>query len=247
MSLHALVLAAGRGSRMGKATEHQPKCLVEVNGRSLLSYQLEALKQGGCDSVGLVSGYCREQLVDYFDAEFHNADWSSTNMVASLLCASSWLENSTCIVSYSDLFYFDDAIKALSGSDADINVLYDQNWYELWSSRFDNPLDDAETFITNSQGFLTEIGQKTNDVARVQGQYMGLFKLTPTGWKMFVEHANKLFSSRGHNIYITDVLQSIAKQHTDVIKTVPFCGTWGEVDSESDRDFYNKRELKPLV
>lgn len=242
MNMNAIVLAAGRGSRMGEMTANRPKCLVEVNDKTLLSYQLEALHQGGCDLVGFVSGYRREQLADYFHIEFHNSMWSSTNMVASLFCAEAWLNASTCIVSYSDLFYFSDAVEVLAQAEEDICVLYDQNWYELWAARFENPLDDAETFMINEHGFLTEIGQKASDLSKIQGQYMGLFKLSPSGWNIFSNHARTLFEQKGQNIYITDVLHLIAKQNSSSIKAMPFSGNWGEVDSESDLLFYNDRE-----
>lgn len=239
MTIKGLVLAAGRGSRMGRTTQHQPKCLVEVNGRSLLSYQIDALKKGGCETVGVVSGYCREQINDFFDFEFHNIAWSTTNMVKSLLCADNVLKHSTCIVSYSDLFYFEDAISALVKSESDICVLYDENWYDLWSARFENPLDDAESFIIDSNQILQDIGQKTTNLSEVQGQYMGIFKLTTRGWNLFVKHAEMLFERDGVNIYITDVLQSIAKSGDCDINAVPFSGKWGEIDSESDLEYYN--------
>ena len=49
----AVLLAAGEGSRMG----HMPKCLIQINGQSLLQRQLLALSEAGVDEVVLVTGY----------------------------------------------------------------------------------------------------------------------------------------------------------------------------------------------
>ena len=50
----ALILAAGRGSRMKEGTAEKPKCLNKIAGRPLLNWQLDALKAAGVDKVGLV-------------------------------------------------------------------------------------------------------------------------------------------------------------------------------------------------
>lgn len=57
--MHALILAAGSGSRLAEAT---PKCLVEVGGRPLLSHQLDAVRSAGAERVTVVAGHCHEQV-----------------------------------------------------------------------------------------------------------------------------------------------------------------------------------------
>ena len=52
--MKAIILAAGRGKRLGALTDDRPKCLVSLQGQPLLSYQVRALRQGGCDEIGLV-------------------------------------------------------------------------------------------------------------------------------------------------------------------------------------------------
>lgn len=57
--MRALILAAGRGSRLATAT---PKCLVEVGGRPLLLHQLDALRRAGVDDVTVVVGHRHERV-----------------------------------------------------------------------------------------------------------------------------------------------------------------------------------------
>ena len=54
--------------------------------------------------------------------------------------------NNDLIISYSDIFYSKLAIKKLYQTKSDISIIYDPNWHNLWDMRFNNPLDDAETF-----------------------------------------------------------------------------------------------------
>ena len=86
--MKAIILAAGRGSRMRNIDEN-PKCLVLLRGKSLLDWQLEALRGAGIKQISIVTGYKRELLLDKGLKEFNNNRWMLTNMVRSLMCADS--------------------------------------------------------------------------------------------------------------------------------------------------------------
>ncbi len=89
--MKAILLAAGRGSRMKELTDARPKCLLELRGKSLLDRQLEALRKAGISEIAIVTGYKRELLADRGLVEFHNPRWADTNMVSSLASAQEWL------------------------------------------------------------------------------------------------------------------------------------------------------------
>jgi len=156
--MKAIILAAGRGSRMKNLTDDRPKCLVELRGKALLDWQLNALRYAGIDQIAIVTGYKRELLADRGLVEFHNQRWAETNMVSSLECAQAWLHDEPCIVSYSDIFFEPSAVKSLMASDAEVAVTYDPHWLAQWEKRFDDPLSDAETFRLGADGALIEVG-----------------------------------------------------------------------------------------
>ena len=58
--MKGIILAAGRGSRMGAGTDKLPKCRSVLHGKSLLQWQLDSLSQAGVNQVGLVRGYLGE-------------------------------------------------------------------------------------------------------------------------------------------------------------------------------------------
>lgn len=235
--MKAIILAAGRGSRMGKLTDIHPKCLVKIKGIPLIEQQLAAFRESGITEIGIITGYKRKTLQKYGLVEFFNPHWESTQMVTSLTYANNWLEKNCCIVSYSDLYYRPEALKMLIDSKDDISITYDPNWYELWVKRFEHPLLDAETFKVNSNGYLVEIGKKPNSLDQITGQYMGLVKFTPNGWAKFSKLYHSLNPIMRKNIHLTSLLDLLIKEMP--IKALSYTGAWGEVDSPKDLMFYN--------
>jgi choline kinase len=239
--MKAIILAAGRGSRMKTLTDEHPKCLVELHGKPLLVWQLESLRGAGLQEIGIVTGYKRELLANRGLHEFHNPRWAQTNMVSSLACAREWLEAGPCIVSYSDIFYPSQAVTSLIECSADLAVTYDPNWLKLWESRFGDPLSDAETFRMSPEGYLVEIGNQPKSVQEVEGQYMGLLRFTPSGWSETIRIFSGLMPPERDKIHMTGTLQKVVDVRGVKIKCVPLAGKWGEIDSDTDLDFYRKQ------
>jgi choline kinase len=234
----AIILAAGRGSRMKSLTDERPKCLVELRGKPLLEWQLESLRAAGISDIAVVTGYKRELLAGRGLSEFHNPRWAETNMVSSLACAESWLQGEPCIVSYSDIFYSPVAVQSLINCEATLAVTYDPNWLQLWTERFGDPLLDAETFRLSATHTLAEIGNKPQSVDDVQGQYMGLLRFTPEGWAEVVRLRAELSPQQRDSMHMTNTLQRVIDAGRVPIEAVAYTGEWGEVDSSEDLSVY---------
>lgn len=233
--MKAIILAAGRGSRMQGLTDDKPKGLVEFRGKPLLDWQLTSLQAAGIDEIAIITGYQRELFANRRLVEFHNSRWSETNMVSSLVCASEWLSSEPCIVSYSDIFFEPGAVTALMDVSTDLALTYDKNWRALWERRFGNPLLDAETFrVDNDTGTLVEIGNKPKTVEEIEGQYMGLLRFTPVGWDEVVRIRATLSSNDRDQMHMTATLQRVIEEGRVSVTATPYRGRWGEVDSESD-------------
>lgn len=240
--MKAIILAAGRGSRMKNMTEDRPKCLVELRGKPLLEWQLSALHGAGISEVAIVTGYKRVLLASRASMEFYNPRWSETNMVSSLECAQAWLQAEPCIVSYSDIFYDVSAVRTLMETNAELAITYDPNWRALWESRFADPLSDAETFMMDENSNLTEIGQRAKQIEEIQGQYMGLLRFTPASWKKVeVLRAGQEPAVRD-KLDMTGMLQRLIVGHRVAIRALPYTGEWGEVDSAEDLAIYDRND-----
>ena len=236
--MKAIILAAGRGSRMMGLTKDCPKCLVKLRGKTLLEWQLGALRNAGINEIAIVTGYKSKMLSSYGLVEFHNSRWEKTNMVSSLVCAQEWLQEAPCIVSYSDIFYEKKTIEQLAECPASLAVAYDPNWKKLWERRFEDPLIDAETFKLNSDGTLAEIGNQPGSIEEIEGQYMGLLKFTPASWFVTMELWSNLSEEQQNIMQMTSLLDGMINNKMVQISTVPNVGEWGEIDNQSDLNIY---------
>jgi len=235
--VRAVILAAGRGSRLGTLGDERPKCLVELANKSLLNRQIAALRGGGMGTIGIVRGYCAQKIAVSDVVYFNNSRWSETNMVMSLAAAADWLRTGSVIVSYGDIFYRRDLVRDLAAAEGDLVVTFDRDWRRLWSRRFTDPLIDAETFRVDGSGSLVEIGGKTSDIDSIEGQYIGLFKVTPIAWKIIDGLLLQLEPRVRDRLDMTNLLRRLLRFGIP-IRTLSTSSHWGEVDSAKDLVLY---------
>ncbi|SLM30916.1 putative Transferase [Desulfamplus magnetovallimortis] len=241
MIQQALILAAGRGSRMQEATLYMPKCLISLQGKPMLHWQIDAIRANQISHITVACGYKSEMITGVFKT-VHNPLWAETNMVSTMLCALPSLDNSPCLVSYSDILYHPDHIKAFQGCPYEIAVLYDTSWKSLWELRFSNPLDDAETFIEDN-GQLQDIGRKTDSYDDIKGQFMGLLYFTPTGFLLVTDYVKTLSTDQISCLDMTSLLQRLLAEHIK-IGAIPVSGKWCEADSRQDIMCYENEIMK---
>lgn len=179
----AVILAAGRGRRMGKLTADRPKGAIEVGGHALIDWQIEALRAAGVREIAVVTGHGAAALAGRDVEYIHNANWAMGTQVETLLAAADWIGKEPVIVSYSDIIYHPCAPLALLERPGDIVVAYDADHRWLWKRRFGNWLKDSETFKLGPGQVLVEIGDKPIDIDDLDGQFMGLVLLTSAGLK----------------------------------------------------------------
>lgn len=239
--MKAIILAAGRGSRMGELTEERPKCMVELKGKPLLDWQVRALQSAGVTEISVVCGYRKEMVMHTaLLKKFENTRWQHTNMVCSLMEAATWLRAEPCIVSYSDIFYDAQAVTSLINCDADIAITYDVNFLALWQARNENPLEDLETFKTDQHHRLLAIGEKPKTLEEIEGQYMGLLRFTPGGWAMIEKMLGEFSGTQVDRMDMTTLLRSSLERRIS-IRALAFQGMWGEVDTDSDLALYEAK------
>lgn len=250
--MKVIVLAAGQGTRLRPLTDDKPKCMVEINGRSILERQLDTMHVCGIkdSDITIVSGYCHEVLQDRFaDTQISiiaNDEYKTTNMVYSLMCARKLMETQEDIlISYGDIIYNETVLNKILESGEPGAVIVDDGWYEYWSARCDNPLDDAETLMFDKEDYLTEIGQKTTELSKIQSQYIGLMRFQKDGLKALLDlsaeakrrsrDGEKLWRTERtyQKMYMTDLLQGLIDEGIR-LKAVHIQRGWFEIDDQED-------------
>lgn len=238
-----IILAAGQGTRLRPYTDHVPKCMVQAAGKPLLLWHLDTIEACGIKQIGLVAGYKAEVIIDKRVDKIINEKYKTTNMIVSLFCAEKYL-NGNVIIAYGDIVYSTDVLKSLMDDPRDIVVACDEGWESYWSERFEDPLSDAETFIKGPNGTVRSLGKKTTNKADVQGQYIGLIKLSARGCELIKSayyradvgkfNINNVWDS-GRSLemaYMTDLLNHLASKNELYYKSID--RGWVEVDDHTD-------------
>ena len=78
--MKALILAAGVSRRLYPQTYNTPKCLLEVGGKPIINYQLEALSELGINDITIIVGYHREMLVESVEKNFTEKNSTKKNL-----------------------------------------------------------------------------------------------------------------------------------------------------------------------
>lgn len=250
--MKVIILAAGQGTRLRPLTNDRPKCMVEIKGKSIIDRQIDTMHSCGIkdEDLTIIAGYRGDVLQKKFqDTKINiliNEQYESTNMVYSLMCAKRRMETADDIlISYGDIIYYDTVLNRILQAEADISVVVDDGWFSYWSQRCDNPLDDAETLMFDKMDYLTEIGQKTTDLNKIQSQYIGLMRFKGDGLNALLalaeeaenrsEQGIRLWSTARsyRNMYMTDLLQGLIEEGNQ-LKAVHIDRGWFEIDDCED-------------
>ena len=233
-----ILLVAGAGKRLRPYTFDRPKCMVEIDGISLIDRQLSVLKAEGLNNIVMVGGYKSEMLKHEGIRLKLNPRYYETNMVWTLFSVEEELDGDV-IVSYGDIVYSRKALQTLLESTADIAVIIDKEWESYWRARNEDPLDDAETLKLRTDGTIREIGQPPQSLEEIEGQYIGLMKFSAKGISHMKEvfyaavETGELLGKPIENSYMTDLLQALINSNKQVT-SIPIYGDWIEIDTVSD-------------
>ena len=122
--MKAIILAAGVSRRLYPLTYDTPKCLLEVGGRPIIDFQIEALKKAGISEAVIVVGYLRKKLIDHIQKEYPdfnctfitNEHFFETNTSYSLYLCRNEFRNSESILMNADVLYPEELLERLMAS-----------------------------------------------------------------------------------------------------------------------------------
>jgi len=178
--MHAIILAAGRGSRLAEHNpEGRPKCLMEFGGRSLLDRHLDILNQFGVRKLDLVVGYEADQIIDHVGTLFFRPDVAfqynpryEQGSVLSLLAARDALESDEpVLVMDADVLYHPSILQALIASDCENCYLLDRDFTP----------GDEPVKIAVRDGVMVEFRKQLADGLAYDtiGESVGFFRFGP--------------------------------------------------------------------
>jgi Predicted sugar nucleotidyltransferases len=245
--MRAVILAAGRGNRLGSLTAERPKCLVELAGTSLLRRLLTALDAAGVAEVSIVAGY-RHDLITRAAPECRiilNDRWATSSIAHSLHTAvrAGLLDTSDdTLIAYADIVVEPRVLAAIGdASPSNVRMLVNTDWYRLWSGRMPDPLADAERLILAPDGRVVAIGGRPLSLEQVQGQYMGLLRLDARGASALDEfYRQALARFPAADQWDITALLAAWIDTGEAVHTVAVHGGWLEIDTPDDLRYYER-------
>lgn len=249
----AIIIAAGRGRRLGPHTEDIPKCMVQVGARSILEWQWRALAAAGIEELVLIRGYRAEVLTAFArdlvpTARFHdNPEWTSNNVLLSLACALESLDQPV-LVSYSDILFTPEVARAAAHSPEELGLVIDRDFRDIYHGRDQHPLDEAEVAKVLA-GEVAQVGKRALPAEEADGEFIGLLRLGPSGaarLRAALAALLERYRGRDHepfqraqtfrNAYLTDLLQELidARRPDLTARPIWIRGQWREIDTGQD-------------
>lgn len=245
--MNAVILAAGRGSRLGELTTERPKCLVELAGTTLLQRLLTTLDAAGVTEVSIVAGY-RNDLITRAAPDCRiilNDRWATTSIAHSLhVAAGAGLLDTgeDTLVAYADIVVEPRVVAAIrDAAPSSVCMPVNTDWYRLWLGRMPNPLADAERLILGPNGHVIAIGGRPVNLHQVQGQYMGLLRFDASGARdLDTFHQQAVARSAHADQWDITALLAAWIDNGATVHTVAVHGGWLEIDTPDDLRCYER-------
>lgn len=237
--MQALILAAGMGKRLKELTKDNTKCMIEVNGITLIDRMLHQLERYGLSRIVIVVGYKGNKLKDYIATlnittpiEFvENPIYNKTNNIYSLSLAKEYLCKEDTLLFESDLIFEDEIIKSLIEDNRSTLAVVDK--YESWMDGTCVKLDEndsIEAFIPGKSFKFNEI----KDYYKTVNIYKFSKEFSVNCYVPFLDAYSKAL---GNNEYYEQVLRVITMLDNPEIKAKRLNGQlWYEIDDIQDLD-----------
>ena len=237
--MQAIILAAGMGKRLKELTHDNTKCMVKVNGVTMIDRMLHQIEKKNLSKIVIVVGYEGEKLIDYIATLgiqtpivfVNNPVYDKTNNIYSLALAKEYLKQEDTLLLESDLIFEDAVIDTIVNDPRDTLALVDK--YESWMDGTCvklSPDDDIEAFVPGKNFRFDEINQyyKTVNIYKFSKHF------SETHYIPFLEAYQ---SALGQNEYYEQVLRVIAMLDEPEIKAKRLNGElWYEIDDIQDLD-----------
>ncbi len=237
--MQGMILAAGMGKRLKELTANNTKCMVKVNGTTLIERALRILDKKNLSRIVIVVGYEGRKLIDYVGTLnintpvifVENPIYDKTNNIYSLSLAKEYLVCEDTLLLESDLIFEEEVIDVLLDDERSTLALCDK--FESWMDGSCLVLDGDDHIVDFVPGKYLKFNEKENYYKTVNIYKFSRHFLVNT-YIPFLEAYSK---AMGNNEYYESVIKLIAMLETREICAKRLLGQrWYEIDDVQDLD-----------
>ena len=224
--MKAIILAAGKSSRLYPLTIETPKCLLEITeGLSIIELQVYLLNKLGVDDILIVTGFENNKIENKLkkSVKYHYYDkFMKTNNLHTMNAISEELNDETLIL-FSDVLISKGLLEKCLNSLDDFNLILD-----------DKNISDKTMRVLINNHSIYDIGAHI-PVNEGDANFIGIAKYSKKGIKILKDHINKLCDSNDYlDEYYTIALTDIAKTGIKIKYTLNDGYYWNEIDYLED-------------
>ncbi|HMI51538.1 MAG TPA: phosphocholine cytidylyltransferase family protein [Candidatus Saccharimonadales bacterium] len=241
--MKALILAAGRGTRIRSIHGERPKCLISYEGEAILDHQINGLFAAGIREIGIVVGYESGQIVRHVQARYreclhrfqflHNPKFETTNNIYSLWMAREWLRGEPFIVLNADVLCEPAILIPAVSPTTPISMIVDPEWRE----------ETMKVIIRN--GHVIEMSKKISR-REFSGTYMGVTTFSAQAQHDFFECLDRIVGEGRVNEFFNVAVQELADNGMKVGFTSTAGLSWAEIDDPGDLAFAREHVFPKL-
>ena len=235
--MQAIILAAGMGKRLKDLTQDNTKCMVKVNGMTMIERSLRILDKKHLSRIVIVVGYEGQKLIDYVETlqittpicYIDNPIYNKTNNIYSLALASEYLCSEDTLLLESDLIFEESLIDTLLEDPRETLALVDK--FESWMDGTCMELDEEDCIVNFIPGKYLKFEEKENYYKTVN-----IYKFSQHFSKnTYVPFLSAYEKAMGENEYYESVIKLIALLETKEIRAKRLSGQiWYEIDNIQD-------------
>jgi choline kinase len=241
--MKAVILAAGRGTRIRSVHGERPKCLIEVDNRTILDHQLDALSMVGINDVAIVVGYEKEQIIAHVNARtvvtqrihfIDNPVFASTNNIYSLWLALGWLHGDSFIVLNADTIFDPEILDLALRPYAPISLSVDPLWRD----------ETTKVIIVDDQ--VTRVSKKLSR-EEFSGTSIGITVFSKSIQDRFFQKMEDVIAVGQVNELFTVAVEELANEGVPVGYTSTDELAWAEIDDPVDLTFAQQNVFPQLA
>ncbi len=235
--MQGLILAAGMGKRLKELTNNNTKCMVKVNGITMIERALRILDKKNLSRIVIVVGYKGENLISFINSLdiktpivfVNNPIYNKTNNIYSLALAKEYLCAEDTLLLESDLVFEEAVIDALLDDPRQTLALVDK--FESWMDGTCMKIDDDDTIVDFIPGKFLKFTDKENYYKTVN-----IYKFSSNfSLKTYVPFLTAYEKAMGENEYYESVIKLISMLETKEIRVKRLNGEiWYEIDNIQD-------------
>ncbi len=235
----AVILAASKGEDFGTLTRDIPKCLLQIEGKTLLETQVATMNDLGIKDISIVVGYKKRAINVPHLTYIYNKDYARGGIMASYLQGMAGVLG-PCIVSFGDILYETHVLRDLLEQEGDIVLAVDVSWWQGYKQNreIDAVIAEsppAEGYLACRSFAIKRIGTGINH-QDAHGEWIGLMKLSTRGTEIFKKELQTFFAEAKNSFSqadINDFLMRLISRKV-AIRGYFFRGHWLDIDGPED-------------